>query len=171
MRFSIRDQGTNSSATTKIKGKKERRGANTTALLLAPHTPKWRIREFHAIYSGGIQGEDAGKSDDDTVKRDIKRVYRVGYGGRRKRNGRNNVFILCAWLNVFRGLLLETRAAATRRGKKVGEGREEENETTGLKCILILRVDLHNCFDYAVFSRTESPSTAEADPPILDFAA
>lgn len=136
--FSIRGQGTSSSATTI----KEKKGTNASASLLAPRAPKWWIREFHAIYSGGIQGEDAGKSDDDTAKRDTEGVYRVCHGGRRKRNGRNNVFILCAWLNVFRGLLLETRGSDVERKEEMYvyryREREREKRNNGIEMYLDL---------------------------------
>jgi len=101
VRFPFEARETSSSATTKIKEKKD----EYLRIVTHPRAPKWWIREFHAIYSGEIQGEDVGKSDDDAVKSGIEGVYRISYGGRRKRNGRNNVFILCAWLNIFRGLL------------------------------------------------------------------
>lgn len=86
-----------------------------------------------------------------------------------KRSGRNNIFILCAWLNVFRGPLLDTHGRDTTRrkerwregGRRQREGKKER-ETTGLKCILILRVDLHNCFGYVVLFPSEI--AAEANP-------
>lgn len=122
VRFLFEARGTSSADENKRKKEGE---TNTSASLLAPALQNGRYASSMQFTVGGIQGEDAGKSDDDTVKRGIEGVHRVG--GRRKRNGRNNVFILCAWLNVFRGLLLETRAAE-QRGEKKGNGRRQETE-------------------------------------------
>lgn len=107
--------------------KKEKKKRTNISIVICPRAPKWWIREFYAIYSGGIQGEDAGKSDDDTVKRGTEGMYRVDHGGRRKRNGRN-VFILCAWLNVFRGLLLEMRGSNEERKEEKGRERERDGK-------------------------------------------
>lgn len=92
-------------------------------------------------------------------------MYKVGHGGKRKRNGRNNVFILCAWLNVFRGLLSETRGS-DEEGKRKGKRREREEETkqrdwnVSWSCEWIYII----ASTTLSLSRTESPSTAEADP-------
>jgi len=68
----------------------------------------------------------------------------------------------------FPRLLLETRGSDEERKEKK---KERERETTGLKCILILRVDLHNCFDYAVFFPDGIAVDSGDEPPILDFVA
>lgn len=66
-------------------------------------------------------------------------------------------------------MLSETRAAATRREREREERERGRNETTGLKCILILRVDLHNCFDYAVSFPDGIAVDCGGGSPILDF--
>lgn len=63
-------------------------------------------------------------------------MYKVGHGGKRKRNGRNNVFILCAWLNVFRGLLSETRDGSDEERK--GKRRERKKRNNGIEMYLDL---------------------------------
>lgn len=66
-------------------------------------------------------------------------MYKVGHGGKRKRNGRNNVFILCAWLNVFRGLLSETRGSdEERKGKRRERERERKKRNNGIEMYLDL---------------------------------
>lgn len=68
------------------------------------------------------KGEDAGKSDDDPGEKTLtKESGRRDIASRKKKKngtGRNNVFILCAWLNVSPRFLFRNAWRGEERKRK-----------------------------------------------------
>lgn len=130
--FSIRTEPAlpTMTATTIVKEKGKKRRNGTPALLFVPSSRKGGFTDFVQFT---VEEYRERMPENQTTTRLKKRrqgegVYSVRHSGREggKRDGRNNVFILCAWLNVSRGSLLETHGSERERKKRKKRERERE---------------------------------------------
>lgn len=159
--FHSRDRRTSSFAATKIKEKKDE---YSSSLLARPEMVNTRVPcnlQWRSTRKGCQKIRWYGRRG--------LREYKISHEERRKRNGRNNVFILCARLNVFPRFAFRRQQwgekKKDKRKKKEEKKQRDWNVSWSCEWIYIIVSTMLS------FSPDRIAVDYGGGPPILDFAA